>query len=121
MLVQLGYTVKDLATEPGKEKYEVVHIKDGYNVPVGYELSASTNYIWLTVFLGPAKTEVNASQMELLKQNFSIQPCQFYITAKGNLMMGLAPENRGITNAILRRHTEKIVADVAGKVSYWQN
>lgn len=120
MLVELGFTVKDLNTKEGEEKYEVSHTKNGYNIPIAYEISASTNFIWLTAFLGKPRTESLESNLALLKQNFKIQPCQFYITEKGNLMMGLAVENRGVTTAILRRHTDKIVANVSETVSLWQ-
>jgi len=87
---------------------------------VAFELSASKNFVWLTVFLGTPRADTSVMNAELLKQNFSIQPCQFYITSKGNLMMGLAIENRGLTNAIIKRHSDKLVADVASTASFWQ-
>ena len=71
-------------------------------------------------FLGKAETETEEKSLEMIKENFKIQPCLFYITAKGNLMMGLAVENRGITNTILRRHIDKIVADVSKTSAIWQ-
>ena len=120
ILEQLGYTVKDLVTTPGAEKYEVKTKTASFDVPVGYEISPSTNFIWLTVFLGPAKADTSLKNSALLRQNSAIQPCFFYITAKGNLMMGVAVENRGVTNAILRRHTEKLIADVSSTATYWQ-
>ncbi len=122
MLIQLGYPVKELNKEAGKEKYEVPHKTTDLNVPIGYEISPSTNFIWLTVFLGPAKTDAAGSEMALalMRQNAKIQPCFFYITDKGNLMMGLAVENRGLTNAVMRRHTDKLLADVGSTTSIWQ-
>jgi len=120
MLVQLGYTVKDNNTTPGSEKYEVNNTTATLNVPVAYELSASKNFIWLTVNLGKPSADTSVMNAALLKQNFKIQPCQFYITGKGNLMMGMAVENRGVTNAILRRHTDKIIADVSSTTAFWQ-
>lgn len=119
MLEQLGYTVKDIGTSSA-EKYEVKTKTASFDVPVGYEISPSTNFIWLTVFLGPAKADTSLKNIALLKQNAIIQPCFFYVTAKGNLMMGVAVENRGVTNAILRRHTEKLIADVSSTATYWQ-
>ena len=119
-LEELGYTVKDLNVKPGEEKHEVSIKTSSFNVPVAYEISPSTNYIWLTASLGPAKTEMAETNLALLKQNSKIQPCQFYITEKGNLMSGLAVENRGVTNAILRRHTEKIANDVTNTSSVWE-
>ena len=119
MLTELGYTTKDLETKPGKEKYEVKHTLRAFDVPVGYEISPSTNFIWLTVMLGKHKTDTSYS-FALLKHNAKIQPCFFYITASGNLMMGLAVENRGVTNAILRKHTDKILNDVIDNAAVWK-
>ena len=120
MLTQMGYTVKELNTESGKEKYEVMIKTSSFNVPVAYEISASKNFIWLTAHLGSPKDEYSTTNAALLKQNGKIQPCQFYITEKGKLMMGLAVENRGITPAIMRRHTDKFTGDVNNTSSYWQ-
>lgn len=120
LLTNMGYTVKDLNTEVGKEKYEVSITTTGFNVPISYEISPSTNFIWLIANLGKPKDETSTANAALLKQNGKIQPCQFYITEKGNLMMGLAVENRGLTPAIMRRHTEKITNDVSNTASYWQ-
>jgi len=120
MLTQMGYPVKDLNAEAGKEKYEVDLTTPNLNVPVALEISASGNFVWLTVFLGKPKDETSSVNAALLKQNFKIQPCQFYITDKGNLMMGLAVENRGLTTVIMRRHMEKLAADVSSTNSLWQ-
>jgi len=119
-LIQLGNEVKDITTTPDKEKYEVKYKSATLDVPVGYEISPSKNFVWLTVFLGPPRADSSLFNAALLKQNGVIQPCMFYITAKGNLMMGLAVENRGLTNAILKRYTDKIVADVTSTSSFWQ-
>lgn len=120
ILYELGYTTKDLNTEKGKEKYEASVKTPQFNVPIAFEISSSTNFVWLTAFLGPAKDETSVINSALLKQNAKIQPCQFYITEKGNLMMGMAVENRGLTNAIMRRHIDKLANDVSGTSSYWQ-
>ena len=119
-LEQLGLTVKTINEKPGEEKYEVTHAGTNFNVPVGYEISVSTNFIWLTVFLGKADTTNAVKNLNILKENGNIQPSFFYITAKGNLMMGVGVENRGVTNAILRRHIDKIVADVSKTSATWQ-
>ncbi len=119
MLVELGYTVKDIVTTAGKEKYQVDFNKDGFNIPVGYEISPSTNYIWLTVNLGKALGDTSRNHFNLLKQNGKIQPCQFYITEAGTLMLGLAIENRGVTNAIMRRLSETVTNRVSETKLYW--
>lgn len=120
LLVQLGYTVKDLLTTPGKEKYEIKITKDDLDVPIGLEISPSTNYIWLTVFLGAAPSDTSSMFYNLIKQNAKIQPALFYVTDKGNLMMGLPVDNRGINNALLKRYTEFIAARVTDTKSYWK-
>lgn len=120
-LVQMGFTVKVLTVKEGEEKYEVSHPGSGFNVPVAYEISSSTNFIWLTANLGKVDTDSPGKSLEMIKENAIIQPCFFYINTKGNLMMGLAVENRGVTNVILRRHIDKIVADVSKTSAIWQN
>ncbi len=120
MLVQMGYTVKDIATEVGKEKYQVDINTSSFNVPVGYELSPSKNYVWLTANLGKAKDSTSTINAAMLKQNGIIQPCQLYVTSKGILMMGLAVENRGLTPAIMRRHTDKLTGDVSSTSALWK-
>ena len=119
MLGQLGYTVKDIETNPGSEKYEIKVTKDGIDVPILYQLSASGSYMWLTVSLGNKYTDESVINSTLLKQNSKIQPCQFYTTESGKLMMGLAVDNRGINNAQLRRYTEFITGKVIDTKAYW--
>ena len=87
---------------------------------MGYEISASTNFIWITSFLGKSDSTDAEKNLRLIKENANIQPSFFYVTAKGNLMLAVAVENRGVTAAILRRHIDKLVVDVS-KTSYiWQ-
>lgn len=119
-LVQLGFEVKTINEEAGKEKYSVNHPGSGFNVPVGYEISPSTNFIWLTANLGKADNLSSEKTMLMVKENAKIQPCFFYITASGLMMMGLGVENRGVTNAILKRHIDKFVADVSKTSAIWQ-
>ena len=52
MLVQLGYDVTDIVKDAGKEKYSVKFSKNELDIPVGFEISPSNTYIWLTVNLG---------------------------------------------------------------------
>ncbi|MDQ2986550.1 MAG: hypothetical protein M3R13_07495 [Armatimonadota bacterium] len=119
MLVQLGYEVKDLVTEVGKEKYAVTITKDGLDIPIGYEISPSSTYIWLTVNLGQPPAESSAKNLALLKQNTKIQPTFFYVTDAGRLMVGLPIDNRGVTNAILRQRSESIVDSVVRTKDIW--
>jgi hypothetical protein len=119
LLVQLGYTPKDIISTPGKEKYEIKLNRGGLDVPMGLEISASTNYIWLTVFLGKAPAD-SSKYFQFLKQNSKIQPALFYVTDSGNMMMGLPVDNRGINNALLKRYTEFIAGKVADTKDTWQ-
>lgn len=119
-LQQMGFEVKTINDKAGEEKYSVDHQGSGFNVPVAYEISPSANFIWLTVNLGPADTTNADKSLALLKETAIIQPSFFYITAKGNLMMAVAIENRGVTEAILRRHINKLVADVSKTSTIWR-
>lgn len=121
MLVQLGYEVRDISKDAGKEKYEVTFKTDGFNVPIGYEISPSLNYIWLTVNLGDAPKSGNDKTLQLLKQNGKIQPSFFYITDSGRLMMAIAVENRGLTNAILKARSEAVSENVEKTSKVWQD
>ena len=119
MLVQLGYDVKDIVKDAGKEKYSVTVTKEGLDIPIGYEISPSGSYIWLTVNLGDAPKEGSEKTLNLLKQNAKIQPTFFYITDSGRLMCALPIDNRGVTNAILRTRSETISDNVAKTNEYW--
>ena len=119
LLIQLGHTVKDIVTTPGKEKYEIKINKGGLDIPMGLEISPSTNYIWLTVNLGKPPSD-SSKYFQFIKQNSKIQPALFYVTDSGNLMMGLPVDNRGINNALLKRYTEFIAGKVADTKDSWQ-
>jgi len=113
----LGYETKALNAEVGKEKYEFSVKVPDFNVPISAEISSSTNYIWLTVFLGVSKPTLSFE--DLLRKNSEIQPSQFYITAKGNLMLAIAIDNRQVNAAVLRRNVDKIAEDVSGTSKLW--
>ncbi|HLO98182.1 MAG TPA: hypothetical protein VK171_06280 [Fimbriimonas sp.] len=118
MLVNLGYEVKDLNTEAGKEKYSVTTVSAGLNIPVGFEISPSGSYIWQTVNLGLASSSTKFE--DLLKQNGIVQPTFFYITKSGALMAAQAIDNRAMTPAVLKRCHDKIVGDVGKTKEFWQ-
>lgn len=120
MLVQLGYEIQDIVKDAGKEKYSSKFTRDGLDIPIGYEISPSNTYIWLTVNLGTAPTEGSAKTLALLKQNSKIQPTFFYITDSGRLMAALPVENRGITNVVLRQRSESIADNVGKTKDAWQ-
>jgi len=120
MLVQMGYEVSDIVKDAGKEKYSVTFVRDGLNIPVGYEISPSNSYIWLTVNLGDAPVDSSSKNFALLKQNAKIQPSFFYITDSGRLMAALAVENRSVTPVILRARSESLSENVGKTKDVWQ-
>lgn len=120
-LVTAGYTVKDLNTTEGQEKFEIVAKKDGLDIPIAMEITPSTNYIWMTVKLGPAPGDADLQHAKMLKQNGIIQPSQFYITSSGNLMVGLPMENKSITIASLIRSMDILAGRVTETKSIWMH
>ena len=121
MLVQLGYEVKDIVTTPGKEKYSANFNRDGLDIPIGYEISPSGSYIWLTVNLGDAPDDASPKNAALLRQNGKIQPSQFYVTEATKRLMAATPvENKGITNALLRQRSESLAGTVGSTKEIWQ-
>ncbi|MBS1709939.1 MAG: hypothetical protein JSS65_14595 [Armatimonadetes bacterium] len=119
MVEGLGYEVKAINTEPGKEKFEIPAKTANFNVPVAAEISPSKNYIWLTVHLGANSPTKKHEQ--LLKENANIQPSFFYITSKGALMMAQPLDNREVTAAIMKRCLEKIINDVDKTAASWKD
>lgn len=120
MLVELGYEVTDIVKEEGKEKFSVKFTKNDLNIPVGFEISPSNTYIWLTVNLGDAPKEATTKCLNLLKQNGKIQPTFFYFTDSGRLMAALPVENRNVSNAILRLRAESVSDNVGKTKEFWQ-
>jgi len=88
------------------------------DVPISTKISTSHNYVWFTVFLGPAPVDP-AKNAQLLKLNYQDQPNNFYVTDGGNLMMGIAVDNRDVTAAIVQRVVEKLGDDVALSADVW--
>lgn len=121
MIKAMGYETRDLTTTPGKEKFEFTISKDDLDIPIAVEVSPSKRYIWFTVFLGELKDikDFPSRTEKLLRRNFDIQPCQFYVTNSDRLMLGLAAENRGIDPPLLRKSFEKVAEDVASSKPTW--
>lgn len=113
----LGYETKVLNQEPGSEKYEFKIVTADLNVPMAAEISPSKNYIWLTVRLGDNRPDLKWE--ELLKTQAKVQPCQFYITTKGNLMFGVALDNRAVNAAVLKRNVDMISKNVGETKALW--
>jgi hypothetical protein len=120
MLTQLGYEVTDIVKDAGKEKYSATFQKSDLNIPVGFEISPSGSYIWLTVNLMDAPKEGSDKTLALLKQNGKIQPTFFYVTESGRLMAALAVENREVTNSVLRARIDSITDNIGKTKDVWQ-
>ncbi len=119
MISNLGFEVKPLNEEVGKEKYEFTVKTSDFDVPIAAEISGSKNYIWLTVYLGDAPKADSPKCHALLSRNFKVQPSQFYITERGALMVGFAMENRGITPVVFKRTYTKLSEDVVKSADIW--
>src|SRR5689334_21283802 len=78
--------------------------RDGLNLPLAVELSWSKNSIWLTANLGENRADLKHE--ELLRKNFLIQRCQFFITERTLLMAGVED----------RQPCSDLIADAA---EYW--
>lgn len=117
VLKGMGYEIKVLNQEVGKEKYEIPLKSDKLNIPVAAEVSPSGNYIWFTVYLGDNSSSKDHEQ--LLKENYNTQPTFFYITSKNKLMAAEAVDNRKVTPAIIRRVLDKLILDVDKTSSVW--
>jgi hypothetical protein len=117
MVAGMGYEMNDLS----ETKMEVSVTRDTWDIPVAFEISGSTRYVWLTAYLGdvPEDGLPGSQANDLLRKNFTIQPAHFYITEKGALMIALALENRAVEPAMLRRVMEKVASDVADNSDTW--
>lgn len=119
MVEGMGYTPADVSTTPGAEKFEVVIVTDGFNVPVGFEVSKSGRYIWCTAFLGKS-TLTGERALALMKRGGSVQPTSFWLTDKDELKIGIAIDNREVTPAHLKFVMEKLAGDVGKTADIWQ-
>jgi len=117
----LGYESKVLSAEAGSEKWQFKVTQGGLDIPVAYEVTSSRNYVWFTVHLGTITDEtLKVKAPALLRKNLDVQPSQFYVTEKNNLMLAIPLENRALNPGWVRRSIEKLVADVVGTASVWQ-
>lgn len=120
MLINMGYTTKDLNTTPGSEQVQIKNTTSGLDIYLLCEVSPSKNFVWFTALLNSDSTNYQSRTKDLLKQNGIVQPAQFYISKNGSLKFGLAAENRGITAAILRRHIDMVSSNIANTKSFWE-
>lgn len=113
----LGYEAKQISAEAGKEKYSFNVKTERFNIPIGAEISPSGYYVWLTVNLGKATEKTK--HLDLLKATAVAQPCHFYISPGGFVMLAVAMENRGLSSPVLKRHVDKVMSDVDRHSDAW--
>lgn len=118
MITNLGYTVKDIGTEVGKEKAQIDITTEAFNIPMGAEVSPSKNYVWMTVNLGSNPSAEQAKA--LLRQNATIQPSFFYLTKDDRIMLAHPIDNRSITPDVMKRIIDKLAKDVGSTAKDWQ-
>lgn len=123
MVDGLGYTTKNLSSKPGDEQYEFEHETEAMDVPMVAQVSPSTNFVWLSVYIGKSQPLSSANSTnfhKLLMVNADIQPCHFYVTESGGLYMAIGVDNRGITAQILKARITKIAEDCADNRDLWR-
>lgn len=119
MVQGMGYTATDISTKPGEEKFEIVVVTDGFDVPLGFEVSKSSRFIWCTAFLGKSTLDGERA-LALMKRLSGVQPTSFWLTENDDLKVGMAIDNRDVTPAYLKYVVEKVANDVGNMSDVWQ-
>lgn len=118
MATNMGYAPNQISEGADSPKFEIQTKSGTFNVPLGLEISPSGRFVWISANLG--QITLNGDQaISILKRGTSVQPTQFWYTDKGNLMIGMAIDNRDVTTAYLRFVIDKVGADVAATADIW--
>lgn len=117
MIAGMGYTPKDLTGDT--PKFYIDFSTASFNIPTGFEVSKSGRYIWVTANLGVSKLDGELA-LQTLHKIGDIQPTSFWLTAKNNLMIGFAIDNRDVTPTHLKFVLEKFSGDIDQTASLWQ-
>jgi hypothetical protein len=118
MATNMGFAPNQVSTGTDAPKFEIQTKAGTFNVPLGLEISSSGRFVWVTANLG-VKTLSADQANEILKRGGSVQPTQFWYTSKGNLMIGMAIDNREVTPAYLKFVIDKVGADVVATADIW--
>lgn len=118
MATNMGYTPNTISQGTDTPKFEIQTKSGTFNVPLGLEVSPSGRFVWVSANLGQ-KTLTGEQALSILRRGTSVQPTQFWYTDKGNLMIGMAIDNRDVTPAYLRFVLDKVGADVASTQDIW--
>lgn len=115
MVTNMGYTPTESASGT---LFEISLTTENFNVPIGFEVSASGRYIWARTTLGDFSGEGDKA-IELLKSNASKQPVMFWLTSANVLVLGMAIDNRDVTPEHLRFAMDKIADTVDETAAIW--
>lgn len=117
MLAGMGYTPNNIGTEQSP-LFEVSITTPNFNIPVGFEVSASGRYVWARATLGQVNLD-NDRALEALRSNGKTQPVMFWLTSSNYLVIGMYIDNRDVTTEQLRFVIDKISADVTSTAPIW--
>ena len=118
MVEGMGYETKTLTDSGEQSLFEVTLSAGGFDIPVAFEVSKSTRYVWVRANLGKQPL-TGEDGLALLRKTSEIQPAFFWVTSSGLLYLGMAVDNREITPAHMRFVMEKVVNDVANTAEAW--
>ncbi|MEQ1785401.1 MAG: hypothetical protein ABMA14_28980 [Hyphomonadaceae bacterium] len=121
MVTGMGHTPKQQTKADGTPSttFEITITTEGFNVPIGVEISPSGRYIWCKASLGKSQL-TSDDAMAVLKRLSSVQPTTVWITSSDILMMGIAIDNRDVTPEHLKYIFDKLAADVGNMADLWQ-
>lgn len=118
MATNMGYTPVTITKGTENPKFEIKTKSGTFDVPLGLEITPSGRFVWVSVNLGQ-KTLTGDQAMAILRRGATVQPTQFWYTSNGNLMLGMAIDNRDVTPAYLRFVLDKVGADVSSTADIW--
>jgi hypothetical protein len=118
MATNMGFAPNQVSQGTDTPKFEIQTKAGTFNVPLGLEVSPSGRFVWVSANLG-VKTLTGDQAMAILRRGTAVQPTQFWYTDKGNLMIGMAIDNRDVTPAYLRFVIDKVGADVTSTADIW--
>lgn len=109
---------KDVTGASAVKLYEITLVRGGFNIPIQFEVSASGNFVWLSATVGPGNVAPDKAAIAL-KRIAKIQPTMIWDTGS-KLRFGFAMENRGVTQAVIKAHMERLANDIADNSDVWK-
>jgi hypothetical protein len=119
MLVNLGYTPKDLS-----KGYQITIKKNNWTFNIQVVLSDNKEKLGMNTIAGDVKQPMDvpaASWLALLETNPDIDPTTFYFDKKQNrLCLHRACDNRGVTQEIIAKELDSFCFDVVSTSRFWR-